>query len=79
MNNSKSNNNKSVMRVYSPDGSELMEVSAIERSGNNILLHGKIMGALPMKAIIRPEQARRGLGLLNLKLTLFLLTILFRW
>jgi hypothetical protein len=69
---------KQGMTVFAPDGSVLMEIAKIERSGDNLILHGKIMGSLPMKAVLRPEQARRGLGLLSLKTILFLPTLLFR-
>ena len=66
------------MKVYTPDKSELMVISKIERDGQNLLIHGKIMGSLPMKAVIRPDEARKGLGLVGLKTFLFLLTFLFR-
>lgn len=65
------------MKVYAADGSELMEVTKIEPNGKNLVLHGKIMGSLPMKAVVRPEQVRRGLGLLSLKTWLFLPSLLF--
>ena len=66
------------MKVYAPDGSELMEISGLARSGSNLVLQGKIMGAMPMKAVIKPAEARCGLQLLNLKIVLFLLTFMFR-
>ena len=69
---------KQGMKVYTPDKSELMVISKVERDGNNLLIHGKIMGSLPMKAIIRPDEARKGIGLIGLKTFLFLLTFLFR-
>lgn len=65
------------MKVFAADGSELMEVTKIEPNGKNLVLHGKIMGSLPMKAVVKPEQVRRGLGLLSLKTWLFLPTLLF--
>jgi hypothetical protein len=66
------------MKIYAPDKSELMEISRVERDGNNLVLHGKIMGSLPMKAVIRPDQARRGLSLIGFRTYLFLATFLFR-
>jgi hypothetical protein len=68
---------KQGMKVYTPDKSELMVISKIERNGHNLLIHGKIMGSLPMKAVIRPDEARKGIGLIGLKTFLFLLTFLF--
>ena len=69
---------KQGMKIYTPDQSELMVISKIERDGHNLLVHGKIMGSLPMKAVIRPDEARKGIGLIGLKTFLFLLTYLFR-
>ncbi len=66
------------MKLYAPDDTELMDVKAIVRQGNNLVVKGKIMGAMPMNAVIRPEEARRGLRLLSVGLVWFLLTFLFR-
>jgi hypothetical protein len=66
------------MKLYSSDGSELIEVTAIEHDGSQLLIKGKIFQSMPMSARLRPEEARKGLRLLNLRLVLFLLTFLFR-
>jgi hypothetical protein len=66
------------MKIKSADGSELMQVNALERDGNLLVIRGKIMGAMPMTAKLSPEEFRKGFGLLNLKLFLFLLTFPFR-
>jgi hypothetical protein len=68
---------KQGMKLYTPDKSELMVISKIERDGHDLLIHGRIMGSLPMKAVIRPDEARKGIGLIGLKTFLFLLTFLF--
>ena len=66
------------MKVYSPDKSELMTITSITRQGSNLVISGKIMGSMPMKAVIRPEEARRGVRLVGFKTFFFLLTFLFR-
>ena len=66
------------MKLFNPDGSELMRVESIERSGNRLVIRGKVLGAMPMSAHLEPEEARRGLKLLNTRLIVFLLTFLFR-
>jgi len=66
------------MKLKSPDGSELMNVTAVERDGNLLVIKGKIMGAMPMTAKLAPSEFRKGFGLLNFKLFLFLLTFPFR-
>jgi hypothetical protein len=66
------------MKLKSGDGSDLMQVSALERDGDLLVIKGKIMGAMPMTAKLSPAEFRKGLGLLNLKLFFFLLSFPFR-
>ena len=66
------------MKLYSADKSELMNVTAIERSGDDLVIKGKVFGTMPMSARLKPEEARKALGLMNGKLILFLLTMPFR-
>jgi hypothetical protein len=66
------------MKLYSPDGSELMEVEALERDGNSLVVKGKVFGAMPMTAKLSPGEARKGLKLLNARIFIFLLTFLLR-
>ena len=66
------------MKLTSADKSELMNVNALERDGNLLVIKGKIFGAMPMTAKLSPAEFRKGLGLLNFKLLLFLLTFPFR-
>ena len=67
-----------MLTPYSSDNSRLMEVEALERSGNELLIKGKVFGAMPMTARLTPAEARKGLRLVNFKLAWFLLTFLFR-
>jgi hypothetical protein len=66
------------MKLYSQDGSELMLVESLDRDGNDLIIMGKVFGPMPMSARLKPEEARRGLTLLSLRITTFLLTLLFR-
>jgi len=66
------------MKLTSADKSELMNVSALERDGDLLVIKGKIFGAMPMTAKLSPAEFRKGLGLLNFKLFFFLLTFPFR-
>ena len=66
------------MKLYSPDKSELMDVSAIERDGADLVIKGKVFGAMPMTARLRPAEARKALKLVDLKTALFILTLPFR-
>ena len=66
------------MILHSTDGSELLTVSSLTRDGNSLLIKGKVFGAMPMNALLKPEAARAALKLLTPRLVLFLLTLPFR-
>ena len=67
-----------MMTLYSGDKSELMQVSAIERDGSDLLIKGKVFGTMPMTARLTPAQARQGMKLLKFRILIFLVTMLFR-
>ena len=66
------------MKLFSSDKSELMNVASIARDGNDLLIKGKVFGAMPMTARLTPDQAREGLKLLNWRVVLFIMTLPFR-
>ncbi len=66
------------MKIRNADKSELMQVSKIERKGNDLVLKGKAFGTMPMTATLTPEEAKAFVKLLTPKLALFLLTLPFR-
>lgn len=66
------------MKIRNADKSELMQVSKIERKGNDLVLKGKAFGTMPMTATLTPEEAKAFMKLLTPKLALFLLTMPFR-
>lgn len=66
------------MKLTAPDRSELMNVSAIERDGDTLVIRGKVFGSMPMTARLTPEEARKIFSLLNIRLVFFLLTLPFR-
>lgn len=66
------------MKLYSPDKSELMDVSSIERDGDDLVIKGKVFGAMPMTARLRPEEAKKALKLISPSLAWFILTMPFR-
>ena len=67
-----------MMVLRGSDNTVLMEVSRIERKGNDLVLKGKVFGTMPMAAQLSPAEARNGLKLLNWRTLLFVLTMLFR-
>jgi len=66
------------MKLYGSDKRELLTVSRIEREGSQLLIRGKVFGAMPMTATLTPAEARAGLKLLGWSGVLFLMTMPFR-
>jgi hypothetical protein len=66
------------MKIYDANDGELMTVRKIERDGNNLVIRGKIFGAMPMVAKLKPAEARAALKLLDFKTILFIISLLFR-
>jgi hypothetical protein len=66
------------VKLHSTDGSELLTINALERDGNSLIIKGKVFGAMPMNARLKPEGARAALKLLTPRLIFFLLTLPFR-
>jgi hypothetical protein len=66
------------MILYSPDGTALIEVDSLERSGNELIIKGKAFGAMPLTARLTAAETRKGLRLLRPSLLWFLLTLALR-
>jgi hypothetical protein len=56
------------MRIFTPDGTELMTITSIEATAEGILIGGTIMGAMPMKGQILPGELQVGMKFLGPKL-----------
>ena len=65
------------MKLHTPDGNELMDVHRLEREGDQLVIRGTIMGTMPTKAVLRPEQLRAGFSLLSIGLIFSLIGLLF--
>ena len=66
------------MKLYASDNSDLMEVETIRRDGNNLVIEGTIMGAMPIRATVKPAEVRRIFRVMDFKTLLFAVTMLFR-
>jgi hypothetical protein len=67
-----------MIKLYGPDNKEMMTVESLQRAGESLLIQGKIYGAMPLTATLRPEDARAFLKMLTPGLLWFLLTLPFR-
>ncbi len=66
------------MRLFTTDNAELMDVSAIRAEGRNLLVEGTIMGAIPVRAVVKPAELRSALFLLSPKTFFSACLMLFR-
>jgi hypothetical protein len=66
------------MKIYDANNQELMTVREIAREGDNLVIRGKIFGAMPMAAILTPKEARAAFKLLDFKTMIFMISMLFR-
>lgn len=66
------------MIIYGGNGSKLIEVQELSRSGSGLQFKGKIMGTMPVTGMLLPSEARALWKLLDLRTALFLLTLMFR-
>ena len=47
------------MKLMTSDNAELMEVSAFKPEGDNLVVVGTIMGAMPVEAVLTPAELRK--------------------
>ncbi|WP_159979115.1 MULTISPECIES: hypothetical protein [unclassified Novosphingobium] len=66
------------MQLLTKDYENLMTVEKIERDGSELVIHGEIMGTLPVRAVLTPAEARKALKLLDVKTMAFVVSMLFR-
>ena len=66
------------MKLSTPDNTDLIVITAVAPHKDGLLIEGTIMGAMPMKAVLRPTELRRGLRFLNPRVIAALFRMLFR-
>lgn len=66
------------MRLMTPDGNELMHVESIDVRNGQLIIHGLIMGSMPMASVVSPSELRSGLKLLSIKKCFMLIAVMFR-
>ena len=64
--------------ILDANDKELMAIRKISGEEGNLVIRGKIFGAMPMVAKLTPAEARAALKLVDFRTFLFLLTMLFR-
>jgi hypothetical protein len=66
------------MKLYTPENTVLLDVTSVQPHPQGVLVTGKIMGTMPMKAVVRPEELRAGFRLLTVRLFFTCVAMLFR-
>jgi hypothetical protein len=64
------------MKFYTTDSTVLMDVSRIAPHEKGILMEGKILGTMPMKAILQPEELRAAMRFISPRLIWVILRML---
>ena len=49
------------MKLVTTEGTDLLDVTAVTATPEGLVIEGQIMGAMPMKALLRPAELRRGM------------------
>ena len=66
------------MKLYTSERTDLMEVQSLEPTADGLVIHGQIMGTMPLNALLTPGELRRGFRLLGPRAVLKLLWMLFQ-
>ena len=66
------------MKFTTPEKTDLIVSTSVVPHPDGLLLEGKIMGAMPMKAVLRPAELRAGFRFMTPSTILTLLRMLFR-
>ena len=65
------------MKLHTPEGAEMMEVTSVVREGDQLVVRGVIMGTMPTRAVVYPVNLRAAFGLLSFRLVWDIVCLLF--
>lgn len=66
------------MKLFDKYGNVMMEISSLERRGDDIVIKGKMMGSMPGTFYLKPAEAWSVLSLLTWKLVRYLPLFLYK-
>ncbi len=58
------------VRLISREGLTMIEITSVGVAAGQIIIKGRLMGAMPATILIRPEEAWQGLGLMRARVIL---------
>ena len=66
------------MKMFSKEGVEMMDVTSINRDGDNLVMKGKMIGSMYASIYLRPQDLWQAMRLLSFGTFLCLPVLLFR-
>jgi hypothetical protein len=66
------------VKFYTPEKIVLMDITMLKKHRDGLVIEGKIMGAMPMKAILTPRELRSAVHLLTGPILFTAIGMLFR-
>lgn len=70
--------NRLIATIIDANDKELMAIRKISGEDGNLVIRGKIFGAMPMVAKLTPAEARAALRLVDFRTIVFVILMLFR-
>jgi hypothetical protein len=66
------------MKMFSKEGVEMVDVKSIERDGDQLVVKGKVMGAMTTTILVKPEDCWQAVRLIGFSVILRLPLILMK-
>jgi hypothetical protein len=66
------------MKMYSKEGVEMMDMLSMTREGENLVVKGRMMGAMLASIYVKPKDVWQSLGLLSFSTIVYLPVMLVK-
>ncbi|MBU1055665.1 MAG: hypothetical protein KKC46_17845 [Proteobacteria bacterium] len=66
------------MKMYSKEGVEMMDMLSMSREGENLVVKGKMMGAMLATIYVKPKDLWQSLGLLSFSIIVYMPVMLVK-
>ncbi|MFH2046406.1 MAG: hypothetical protein ABIK92_14795 [Pseudomonadota bacterium] len=66
------------MKMYSKEGVEMMDMLSMSREGENLVVKGKMMGAMLATIYVKPKDIWQSLGLLSFSIIVYMPVMLVK-
>lgn len=66
------------MKMFSKEGVEMMDMLSMSREGENLVIKGKMMGAMLATIYVKPKDIWQSLGLLSFSIIVYMPVMLVK-